>query len=100
MRKKPPPHAAWAPPSYEKAHVYALKALQDGRAEPHQQQMALTWIVNMAARTYDLSYRPDSERDSAFAEGRRFVGLEIVKLLNLDPRAIKEVSDGGPDTRA
>jgi hypothetical protein len=30
-----------------------------------------------------LSYRPQSERDTSFAEGKRFVGMQIVKQLKL-----------------
>ena len=74
----------WVPPAWEKADAGALQALARGDANGHQQRRALDYIVKTLAGTYDLSYRPDSERDTAFAEGRRFVGLQIVKLLNLN----------------
>jgi hypothetical protein len=32
---------------------------------------------------YDSTYWADSERNSAFAQGRRFVGLQIVRMSNL-----------------
>ena len=77
--------APWMPPRYELADVSAWKALQQGVASPEQQQRALRWLI-AAAGTYDLSFRPgeDGSRASTFAEGKRFVGLQVVKLLNAD----------------
>ena len=74
---------AWYPPDWELADASAIQALEKGEATKEQQQRALKWIIEIASSTYDLSYRPESERDTAFAEGRRFVGLNIVKLLKL-----------------
>lgn len=74
----------WYPAPYEARDVYALKGLQGGTADPGQQARALDWILKNACGTYDLSYRPTSDRDTSFAEGRRFVGLQIIKMLNLD----------------
>ena len=83
--------APWMPPDYEEADVHAIRALQSGTASVDQQQRALAYIINQLAGTYDLSYRPNSDHDTAFAEGKRFVGLEIVKFLNLDLRRIAQV---------
>jgi hypothetical protein len=43
--------------------------------------MALNWIVHICAGAHSMSYRPgaDGDRDTAFAEGRRFVGNQILK---------------------
>lgn len=76
-------HAPWKPAAFEDADAAALQALARGSASSDQQKRALDWIVLKACATYDLSYRPDSERDTAFAEGRRSVGLQIVKLVKL-----------------
>jgi hypothetical protein len=62
----------------------ALQALERGDASEEQQQRALKWIVNNAAGTYELAWEPDNERASSFESGRRYVGLEIVKLLKLN----------------
>ena len=83
MARKPPPGAAWTPAPYEPADIAAIQALARGDAEPHQQTRALRWIVETISATYDQSFRPDSERESAFAEGRRFVGLTLVKATKL-----------------
>ncbi len=79
----------WKPCDYTPEVAYALKALQNGSAEPHQQQAALKWIIESAAMSYDLTYIPDSARDSDFAQGRRFVGLQIIKLLNISSKQLE-----------
>jgi hypothetical protein len=81
LTKKQP----WHPAPYDEAVTGALKALHAGAANAGQQQRALNWIIEALCGTYDLSYRPgeDGERDSAFAEGKRFVGMQIVKQLKL-----------------
>lgn len=75
----------WQPVDYDSAVTGAIKALEAGAASAGQQQLALRWIVEAAAGTYDMSFRPgqDGDRDTAFAEGRRFVGNSIVKQLRL-----------------
>ena len=95
MARKPPPGAAWLPAPYDDHDVAAVKALANDPAH----KRALDWIIHAAAGTYDLSFRPgnDGERDTAFAEGRRFVGLSLVKIINtpIDQLSRKK-SDGGP----
>lgn len=78
-------NAPWKPAQWELADAWALKALARGEADADQQMRALKWIIERAAGAYELSYRPgaDGDRESAMAEGRRFVGLQVVKLLNL-----------------
>lgn len=75
------------PPLWDKPDATALQALAQGKATPEQQQRALNWIIYGAANTYDLDYRTDS-RDHAFVSGRRFVGLQIIKLIKLNLMAI------------
>ena len=79
----PPPYL---PPPWEPADASALQALARGDASQDQQQRALNWIIYQACATYDLEYRTDP-RDHAFASGRRFVGLELVKLLKVSAKA-------------
>lgn len=75
--------APFAPAPWENADAAAVQALAVGKATPDQQQRALNWMINSAAGTYDLEYRTEP-RDHAFASGRRFVGLQIVKLLKIN----------------
>ena len=73
----------YTPAEYELADATALQALSQGTASEGQQKAALKWIIDNAAGTYDLEYRSD-QRDHAFVSGRRFVGLQIVKMLKLN----------------
>jgi hypothetical protein len=96
--KKAPPGASWTPAPYGDADVTAVKAL--ARDPTHKR--ALDWIIHQAAATYDLSFRPgtDGERETAFAEGRRFVGLTIVKLINTPAeQLLRKKSNARPGTR-
>lgn len=88
--RKPPAGAPWAPTPWEPADVGAIQALAAGEATPEQQKRALTWIVERACDTYGMSYRPDSDRDTTFAEGKRYVGLQVVKMTKLNLAAIKQ----------
>lgn len=76
----------WFPAPYEDTDTYALKAVAKGEATDIQQRRAMNWIINTLCGTYDLSYRPDSDRDTVFAEGKRHVGMQIVKHINLKPK--------------
>ena len=87
---KPPIGAPWAPARYDDPDVYALKALERGDPTPEQCTRALNWIIHDLCKTFDMSYRPNSVRDSDFAEGKRFVGNQIVKLLKLNMRKDNE----------
>lgn len=83
--KKPVIAEPWKPAPYIDADTYAIKALAAGVANEGQQKRALEWIINTLCGTYDLSYRPgpEGDRDTAFAEGRRSVGLQLVKQIKL-----------------
>lgn len=62
--------------------TYAIKALAAGTANDQQQMMALDWIIHLTGY-YDLSFRPDSTRLSDFAEGKRYIGAQLVKEVNI-----------------
>jgi hypothetical protein len=81
--KKPPVVHPWHPAPYDEADTYAIKALAAGVANEGQQKRALDWIINTLCGTYDLSYRPESDRDTAFAEGKRHIGLQLVKQVKM-----------------
>lgn len=87
MRKAPP---QIDPPEYIVADAYAMQALLRGEATPEMQRRALDWIINAAAATYDMSFSPDNPNLTAFAEGRRFVGNQIVKLTKLDTKKLAQ----------
>lgn len=86
MAKKPV-SVPYAPAPWEDADVYAVRAVAAGNASEGQQKRFLDLVINRLCGTYDLSYRPDSDRDTAFAEGKRFVGLQLVKLMKIVPKS-------------
>ncbi len=85
MSRKPRIVGSHEPANYTDAVIGALKSLAGGIANEGQQKLALDWIINEAAKTYDQPYRPgaDGDRDTAFACGRMFVGQQIVKVMKL-----------------
>jgi hypothetical protein len=88
VRYKIPAQRAIAPPDYStregKDAVFALHAMAKGQANEGQQKSLLEWMVKYLCRTYELSYRPDEiggDRETAFAEGRRYVGTQLVRIV-------------------
>ena len=83
---------SWIPAPWELADASAIQAMANGTANPEQQKRALKWIIEAAAGTYEMSYRPggeDGRRDTDFAEGRRMVGNQIVKLIKANLAAMR-----------
>ena len=83
-RPKPQPEP-WKPVPYDKADCAAIQAVSRGEGTKDQQQRAIEWIIDIACDRDGMSYRPGSEgrRDTDFAEGRRFVGNQVVKLQKI-----------------
>jgi hypothetical protein len=71
------------PPLYDNSVIAAIRALSSGAASEAQQKTAWDWIVYQASGYFDLSYRPgeDGRRATDFMEGRRFVGAQMLKML-------------------
>ena len=91
-RKKPPElpkQEPWKPSHYEIEDAGAIQALLRGEALPHQQQRALAYIIEQLCGTYDMSFRPLSERDTCFAEGKRWVGSQLAKLTKVNLNKMK-----------
>ena len=78
----------WMPAPYEVADVTAVQAIARGDADEHQQKRFYRWLLAELCRVNDLSFRPDSQRASDFAEGKRFVGLQVMKLFSLNAGAL------------
>lgn len=81
--RKPLPFPPHSPPIADDFTILAFKALAQGNASESQQMAALHHIIYELARYYDLSYRELDTHATAFAEGKRFVGAQIVKLINI-----------------
>lgn len=80
----PGPPKPWQPYLFEAADASAVQALARGEASADQQRRVLELVIHRLSCTYDLSYRPDSTRDTDFAEGKRSVGLQLVKLTAIN----------------
>lgn len=75
---------------YEIADAGAIQALARGDASADQQQRALAWVIHSACATYQTSFQPGQADATAFMEGRRFAGEQIVKLTKISlPNLIK-----------
>ena len=78
----------YAPATYKPSHAEAVQLLAKGECPPHLQINFMQWLINDVCRTTDQSYRPDSDRDTVFAEGKRFVGNTLLKMGRLIPSKI------------
>jgi hypothetical protein len=85
------PREAHAPPAYDIAEVAAFQALARGIATGHQQQTAIQWLLYASGKN-GLSYAPGDTHATAFAEGRRALGLQIDLLLKLNLTALKDMT--------
>lgn len=72
--------------------VVALQALAEGRADAGQQALALRFVVECLAATYDMPYRPGSSRDTDFAAGKMWVGQQIVAATKLKVGLLEEAA--------
>lgn len=86
MAKEPP--VPYLPATYDVADIAAIQACHEGTATPEQQKRAMDWIMYKAANMNDLEYRTDG-RDHAFASGRRYVGMQVYKLITLNKGAFR-----------
>jgi hypothetical protein len=78
--QQPDPFECPEPTEHE---IYALRALYRGEATDEQQRLALALIVNKFARTHDLLICPGSPEGTGVMNGRAFVGMRILKYINL-----------------
>jgi hypothetical protein len=89
MKREP-----WHPADYDEYDVTAMQALARGDANDQQQQRALNWIVHAAAMANDQSFVPGQADVTSFLEGRRSVGNQIKKLINLDLAVLRQTTKG------
>jgi hypothetical protein len=77
---------------FKAADVAAIQAMEAGTATPDQQKRAFEWLLVGAARVRQPSFQPNDPHGTAFAEGRRYVGLQIglMRTLNVADVAIRD----------
>ena len=100
-----PRRQIWHPALHDKRDIRAIQALglyakaaehpfppgeEPAVPSPMDVKRALDWIVYGAAQTYDNGFVADDPngRIGAFIEGRRSVGQQIIKLMQLKPEAL------------
>lgn len=59
----------------------AIKALAEGNPRPDQCVTALNFIIETLSAVYDEPFRPEGERETAYALGRAYVGRQIRKCI-------------------
>ena len=72
------------PPGFDKADVYAVKALFAGQASETQQKRAMTWILNAAAGIKLDPFQENNARLTDYMTGRQSVGRMILELVNAE----------------
>lgn len=84
----------YKPPYLSKEDHYAIKALRAGAASDQQQKRVWGLIMRISA-VDDLESRPgpDGDRLSAFAGGKRFVGLQFRKAAELPLELVEKLED-------
>jgi hypothetical protein len=91
-----PKSLPWLPSDYTDEVVMAVRAVFEGKANAAQQQTFFRWLMyaTTASEEFaDLSFRPADKGGTdamIFAEGKRFVGIQIRKMLRpeLTPKPI------------
>ena len=72
----------WMPPEFTQEQIGAIKALSRGQADPHQQQLAIQFLIDMC-HNGGAHFFPgqDGQRSTDFALGRAWVGKQIVTMV-------------------
>jgi hypothetical protein len=69
----------WQPIDTSVEELAAIHAMADGAANDRQQMLIIEWLMRATAVT-EMEFRPTGERESNFAAGKRFVGLQFFTL--------------------
>ena len=72
-------------PDYTEADLHAVRAWVNGHATEEQQKRSAAFVIETISRTYAVSFHPESDRLTSFAEGMRRVGQIIVYMANDAP---------------
>lgn len=75
------------------ADIYAIRALFNGTAEAEQQKRAVKCVVEEICQTYAMTFDPESDRQTAFNEGKRHVGRILVGIANANMAAINAADE-------
>lgn len=86
------------PAAYDKEVLYAFRALFDGKANEGQQKRAMEWLLLNACHIGTTSFA-STDRETAFLEGQRSVGLQIAKLREPEALALITPKRAKPEAK-
>lgn len=75
------------------ADIHALQRVYAGDATPEQQKRAMSWILTDLCRIKELGYH-ENDRDTAFAQGRKFPGLKLAEFITINLENLKKKEGG------
>jgi hypothetical protein len=87
-RPKSRPDRPWQIPRIDDADIFALQAVANGTASSAQQQRAFEYVVRSLCETDRMTFWPgaeDGKRATDFAEGKRWVGLQLRRIEKMRP---------------
>ena len=87
-RPKSQPDRPWQMPRIADADIFALQAVASGEANAAQQQRAWDCVVRILCETDRMTFWPgaeDGRRATDFAEGKRWVGLQLRRIEKMRP---------------
>ena len=87
-KPKTQPSAPWLLPRLDNADIYALQAVAKGIANEGQQRRAWDYVVRILCETDRMTFWPgaeDGKRATDFAEGKRWVGVQLRRIEKLRP---------------
>jgi hypothetical protein len=91
-RQKSQPDRPWQMPRVADADIFALQAVAAGEANAAQQQRAFDCVVRILCETDRMTFWPgipgtaeDGRRATDFAEGKRWVGLQLRRIEKMRP---------------
>jgi hypothetical protein len=87
-RPKSQPDRPWQTPRIEDADIFALQAIAKGTASSAQQQRVYDYVVRTLCETDRMTFWPggeDGKRATDFAEGKRWVGLQLRRIAKMRP---------------
>jgi hypothetical protein len=95
-RPKSRPDRPWQIPRIADTDIFALQAVAGGTANNAQQQRAYEYVVRTLCETDRMTFWPggeDGKRATDFAEGKRWVGLQLRRIEKMRPDHRKESTE-------
>ena len=60
----------------------AIRAVAAGTADEYNQRLAIAAIIHKVCRHGDLAFVPGAPDETAFFNGRQFVGTRLLRIIN------------------